>query len=433
MSRLLQNALFTALIVAQLVATGDAARIVWVGQMRGQEGEGTGVTPDAGAGTLAWEDDPWRELLVGAGHNIIANGRFDDLENDRSGLEILNSADLVIFSRDTNSGDYNSFDEQEAWTELVTVPMIIMSPFVIRNNRWDMVDSAGILETSKDVGIGNLVPLDAAHPIFAGALDANGEVDVWDEEILGPDDSIDFLDTFEDGGRVGNGVALAIESDFEVPWIIYWEAGEEFYENSVLGFTAGGPRLYYTVGSDDDPNSWGEKNTTPAGDRILLNAINFLTGGASTPGDFDGSGQLDIADINLLTTESGNGTNSPAFDLNGDSVVDATDIGVWVKDLKNTWIGDANLDGEFNSGDLVAVFSAGLFETNQAANWETGDWNGDGVFSSGDFVVAFTDGGYEQGPAPAAQVASVPEPNAAVLLALGISLIVARRRSRLVA
>ena len=32
---------------------------------------------------------------------------------------------------------------------------------------------------------------------------------------------------------------------------------------------------------------------------------------------------------------------------------------IWVNDLKNTWIGDANLDLEFNSGDMVQVFVAG--------------------------------------------------------------------------
>ena len=278
-----------------------AADVIWVHQTRGQEGDGTGVTPDAGQGTLEWEDDQWRVLLEGAGHNILAHAPYDDLDFEPDDIDVLNSADLVIFSRDTNSGDYNEIDEQEAWTEGVTAPMMILTPFVLRSSRWDMAETTGILETNKDDGLGNLVSLDKDHPLFVGALDERGEADIWDEDILGPDDSIDFLDIFDDDGKVGNGTVLALEADTEIPWIIHWEAGEEFYDGSL--YNAGGPRLYYSVGSDDDPYSWGEKNTTPAGDQILLNAINWLAGVETLEGDFNSNGELDAGDLDLLTCE----------------------------------------------------------------------------------------------------------------------------------
>ena len=63
-----------------------------------------------------------------------------------------------------------------------------------------------------------------------------------------------------------------------------------------------------------------------------------------------------------------------------------------------------NLDGEFNSGDFVAVFSVGKYETGVKASWSEGDWNADGVFDSGDFVRAFVDSGYEVGRRPALAV-----------------------------
>ena len=347
-------------------------------------------------------------LIEDAGHNIIAHEAFDDLDLAPNDIQTLNSADLVIFSRDTNSGDYNEVDEQEAWTEGVTVPMIVLTPFVLRSNRWDMVESTGIIETNKDDGLGNLISLQKDHPIFAGVLDDNGEAAIWDDEILGPDDSIDFLDTFEDDGKVGNGTVLAIEADLELPWIIHWEAGVEFYDGSL--FTAGGPRLYYTVGSDDDPYSWGEKNTTPEGDQILLNAINWL--GGTIDGDFNGNGELDAGDLDLLA--EGQVNNDPKYDLNGDNVTNFSDREQWVHDLKGTWIGDANLDGEFSSGDLVAVFAVGKYESGQPASWSEGDWDGDQMFDSSDFVAAFADGGYEMGPA----VQPVPEPSALILLVM---------------
>ena len=99
-----------------------------------------------------------------------------------------------------------------------------------------------------------------------------------------------------------------------------------------------------------------------------------------------------VEDIEFLIRED-------MFDLNSDRTVDQADYRIWVKDLRQTWFGDANLDGEFNSGDLVAVFQAGEYEDVEEYNsgWATGDWNGDGVFDSSDLVVAFQDGGYEKG------------------------------------
>ena len=73
----------------------------------------------------------------------------------------------------------------------------------------------------------------------------------------------------------------------------------------------------------------------------------------------------------------------------------------------NTYVGDSNLDGEFNSSDFVVVFTAGKYESGEAATYAEGDWNGDMLFNSSDFVAAFGQGGYERGPKPAA----VPEPS----------------------
>ena len=87
-------------------------------------------------------------------------------------------------------------------------------------------------------------------------------------------------------------------------------------------------------------------------------------------------------------------------------------------------------DGEFNSADLVNVFVAGEYEDELVRNstWSTGDWNGDGEFTSGDFVVAFDDGGFELGPR--AVVADVPEAPAAMLTAIAMIGLLAKRRRR---
>ena len=59
-------------------------------------------------------------------------------------------------------------------------------------------------------------------------------------------------------------------------------------------------------------------------------------------------------------------------------------------------VGDSNQDGVFNSGDLVAVFTAGEYEDDIDGNstFEEGDWNGDGDFNTADLVFAFQTGDY---------------------------------------
>lgn len=142
------------------------------------------------------------------------------------------------------------------------------------------------------------------------------------------------------------------------------------------------------------------------------------------PGDFNRDGVLDAHDIDLLTA----GANDLIFDLNLDGVIDEIDRDVWVHHLKNTWYGDANLDGEFSSTDFVHVFQRGKYETDQEAGWSEGDWDGDSLFSSGDFVTAFQDGGYERGPR--VEVAAVPEPSGVLLLVTAlIGLAIGRRQA----
>lgn len=150
-------------------------------------------------------------------------------------------------------------------------------------------------------------------------------------------------------------------------------------------------------------------------------------------GDYDGNGVLDSIDVDAISEAVRSGRTDAEFDINRDGQVDNEDLNTWVVDLKMTYFGDANLDGEFNSGDLVAVFQAGEYENNQPliASWATGDWNGDGKFTSGDLVAAFQDGSYEQGPRLAAN--AVPEPASVVSLFGGLMAAIAvcrRRRDR---
>ena len=177
-------------------------------------------------------------------------------------------------------------------------------------------------------------------------------------------------------------------------------------------------------------------NRAPDSSDFLMAKISLFgspgSGSPAVPGDFDGDGQLTATDIDQLTVEVRNGTNNLFFDVTGDGAVDEEDRAEWVDVLRFTYFGDSNLDGEFNTADLVVVLTAGEYEDQTAVNsgWATGDWNGDGDFTTADFVTALSAGGYELGPRTA--VAAVPEPSSVVLLPLAVLVAgtALRRRTR---
>jgi hypothetical protein len=156
-----------------------------------------------------------------------------------------------------------------------------------------------------------------------------------------------------------------------------------------------------------------------------------------TPGDFNGDDLLDVADLDDLIARILVNSEDAYYDVDDDNTVTPSDLESWIHDVKNTWLGDTNLDGEFTTGDLVLVLEAGKYETGEYASWSEGDWNGDGVFGAGDLVKALADGGYETGPR--GDVAAVPEPASGFLSIVAISLFVVhvrrarryRRRARL--
>jgi hypothetical protein len=163
------------------------------------------------------------------------------------------------------------------------------------------------------------------------------------------------------------------------------------------------------------------------GDPTTWNSVTLI-GPHAASGDFNGDGQFDAADIDDLTAQSAGQTNPSSYDLTGDGRVDSGDVNVWVRDIYWSWIGDANLDGQFNSSDLVRVLASGTYEADVNSVWSSGDFNGDGRTNSSDLVVALSDGGYEQGPRT--PVAAVPEPTVMGQMLLATALWIRRQAKR---
>ncbi len=165
-------------------------------------------------------------------------------------------------------------------------------------------------------------------------------------------------------------------------------------------------------------NDLGDRRTLYSADMPLGYVIEYPS--ATLLGDFTKDNVLDAADVDLLTTQTLSGEYDPFFDLTGDGQLDFSDRRAWVEGARNTTFGDSNLDGRFDSEDLVQVFISNEYEDNVAANstWGEGDWSGDFEFDSGDFVVAFQFGKYERDAA----ASPIPEPSGLMVLSLGLLL-----------
>ena len=115
----------------------------------------------------------------------------------------------------------------------------------------------------------------------------------------------------------------------------------------------------------------------------------FTVSTVGLPGDLNDDGRLSEEDINRLCQAIHDGDEQ--FDLSDNGLVDTGDLFVLIRDLFGTSFGDANLDGLFDSSDLVEIFRQGEYEDGIAGNstWSSGDWNCDGEFDTRDLVVAF--------------------------------------------
>jgi hypothetical protein len=177
----------------------------------------------------------------------------------------------------------------------------------------------------------------------------------------------------------------------------FWEPSSGFYEIGNAIFESGG---YYEPKPIDYHDEYGWQSPVPRDDQSHFEVVSFNPNGG--PGQlllvpFDGPPELIGCQYDLELIE-----------------------------YAETIPGDATRDGLFDSGDMIAVFQAGQYETLSEATWAEGDWNADGLFTSGDLVTALQTGLYEKQPGP-----SVPEPSCLQLATLAMLLVLRRSPSRL--
>ncbi len=111
-------------------------------------------------------------------------------------------------------------------------------------------------------------------------------------------------------------------------------------------------------------------------------------------GDIDGDDIVQAQDVDAFCRAVL--TKNPWYDVNDDRQINSDDLLYFVQEVLNTSPGDADLNGRFDSTDLLVAFAAGEYEDEVSGNstWSSGDWDCDGEFTTSDLVSALRYGSY---------------------------------------
>ena len=303
-----------------------------------------------------YDDQELIDWLVNEGHRVdVRRNYWTTLDSDK--IAELNSADLIIVSRLTDSAFYSDGVSTTQWNS-VTTPLIQMNAFFARNTRWKWVDTSTAISDNPDI---YAEAADPNHPIFRGVsltrLDSDDPADpVNIVQIVDPLIGTGFT-SFIGTDDMGNGRLIAKPLGLDMGWIAEWDAGVEFYEGS--GEFAGGKRMLFCTGTDRFGGTHkSELNLTPDGLQMLRNAIAYMLGGA---------------DIILVTQD---------IDWNLDGLRDDHALetflvseGHFVDVRPDHWT-DLNPDkiAELNSADLV-IFSRLTWSDKYSEGYEATEWN----------------------------------------------------------
>ncbi len=102
--------------------------------------------------------------------------------------------------------------------------------------------------------------------------------------------------------------------------------------------------------------------------------------------DFTRDGITDAADIDVLAAHFAS-PGDPAYDVNGDGVVDDADVAEMVRKVLGTEMGDVNLDGRVDLDDLTVL---GTFCGLDGQGWAQGNLVGQGTVDLDDLTVLGT-------------------------------------------
>jgi hypothetical protein len=202
----------------------------------------------------------------------------------------LETQDLVIIGRGSNSGDFNSDANRAKYNDL-SVPLICESSFIVRNNRLRWFNSATIPDAGETTfSTVRPVPLHKGRAVWNGIDNSGDTVKLIRTPLPEPvyfRRPVQYVTTdtrvftnglvirpIQDDVDDNNGLVIATHdtstSPAGHPILVTWNTGQQFYDTS--SETAGGPRAYFQIRDDDNLTSYVRATVD-----IPTNTMDFLT------------------------------------------------------------------------------------------------------------------------------------------------------------
>ena len=209
-------------------------------------------------------DSGFTDILENAGYDVVRiTGEYSGTLNPGE-LDYANNASLIIISRNCYSLDYGGTEELAAQWNGIRAPILNLSAFSTRNNRWQWFNSASITCEGDTITI----PASAtSHPVYEG-------IETSEKQKIYAGIGSDFMV----GTDAGNGKVLAYNIDETGIFIAEWNAGIPFYDGAT--YTPAARRVFFAAGESDCGASAGQDmsayNLNETGKTMFLNMVSYL-------------------------------------------------------------------------------------------------------------------------------------------------------------
>ncbi|MEM7385800.1 MAG: LamG-like jellyroll fold domain-containing protein, partial [Verrucomicrobiota bacterium] len=285
----------------------DGKNVIWISQLESEAGA------------------EFQQLLTDAGHTVTEMFIMDPTPDEQA---MLNAADLVIVSRKVNSGDYNN----QTWDQTITAPLLLMSPYLSRSNRWIWFEANGLADETP----AEITANESSHPVFEGLSIAGGVTGPWHTEV--------DRGTSLASDPVANGGTLIASSPSGAVVVAEWPADT----------VAVGPRLMFLAGSreldGEGIETAGKFNLTADGETAFLNAVSHIAGGASDPAPLEGL-------LGYWRFNEGSGAQATDSSGNGNHGTIVAPDGVWENDPTLGSVYRSNEESYIDFGTIMPVLT----------------------------------------------------------------------------
>ncbi|MGD2034281.1 MAG: T9SS type A sorting domain-containing protein [Bacteroidales bacterium] len=225
------------------------------------------------------DDQSVLDILTEEGYTVVRGLDYSgELTPDK--MDSVNNADLVIFSRNGATIEHGEAEAiMQQWAD-AEAPIISLSPWIMRNNRWRWINSTALdCHFSDSIAIPSGVQ---SHEIFNGVDVSTGFL-----EVLQPGTTRNEKFLIDDGGTpvdAGTGIILAQDPTDDGIIAAEWSKDEPFYiGGDITAPVAGSARMWlgFVVEGDNciqDGNIMSAFNGNDAAKTIFLNAVAYMIG-----------------------------------------------------------------------------------------------------------------------------------------------------------